>query len=778
MAKKKYSPSPFFFFFFVSITLFLTCLKPCKCESNPLPIVDPDDGDDLSDTQFYIITVVPPDGDIDLLGAEELEQYHLSFLPNSTLDSGAPRLVHSFRHAFSGFVARLTPAEAAAVKAVAGVVDVKENGITRLGTTYTPTFLGLNGYNGLWYKTKGEGVIIGILDSGISENHVSFKDDGMPPAPAKWRGCCEFVNSKCDPFLPTVCNNKLIGARKLSYNSPKDEAGHGSHCASTAAGNFVQNAEARGHAEGTAAGMAPRAHIASYKMCGSSTVQCSAFSEARGLDLAIADGVDVLSLSIDSYQEPLYKSNIAKASFVAMEKGIFTSACAGNAMGNVRKEVVNDAPWILTVGASTTDRRERAVVRLGNGMEFYGESAYPLEMSNGTGTVPLVYPGKVDSTPARLGCKKGGLDGLDVTGKIVVCGVGETEEREKAEIVKKAGGVGIILLGQQWNGQTTYAESLELPSVWMGNLDAVAIVNYALNTDDPTGEIAFKGTQFGYRPAPAVAGLSATGPSKYNGGILKPDILGPGINILAAWHKQVGPSPTGSDDQAFNFGSGCSMATPHLAGIAALLMSAHRDWSVAMIKSAIMTTALTKDKDGSPIMDERSEDMTRPASLLTTGAGQVNPSAAYDPGLVYDIQPDDYVRYLCGLYRNNDLTVSGIARRKVSCSVIGGIAAEDLNYPSISVKLSLGSEKNISRTATNVGDAASTYTPEVIEPEGVSVEVNPGTLEFAAVMEKKSFNVTLKAKSKLRGGGRREGYLYWKSTDGKYRVGSPILVQF
>nr|CAD1834188.1 unnamed protein product [Ananas comosus var. bracteatus] len=264
MAKKKYSPSPFFFFFFRHPILYHHRRSP--------------------------------DGDIDLLGAEELEQYHLSFLPNSTLDSGAPRLVHSFRHAFSGFVARLTPAEAAAVKAVAGVVDVKENGITRLGTTYTPTFLGLNGYNGLWYKTKGEGVIIGILDSGISENHVSFKDDGMPPAPAKWRGCCEFVNSKCDPFLPT-------------------------------------NAEARGHAEGTAAGMAPRAHIASYKMCGSSTVQCSAFSEARGLDLAIADGVDVLSLSIDSYQEPLYKSNIAKASFVAMEKGIFTSACAGTPWG-------------------------------------------------------------------------------------------------------------------------------------------------------------------------------------------------------------------------------------------------------------------------------------------------------------------------------------------------------------------------------------------------------------------------------------------------------------
>nr|CAD1834186.1 unnamed protein product [Ananas comosus var. bracteatus] len=93
----------------------------------------------------------------------------------------APRLVRSFRHAFSGFAARLTPVEAAAVKVVDGVVSVQENRITPLGTTYTPTFLGLNGYNGIWYKTKGEGVIIGVLDTGISRNHVSFADDKMPP---------------------------------------------------------------------------------------------------------------------------------------------------------------------------------------------------------------------------------------------------------------------------------------------------------------------------------------------------------------------------------------------------------------------------------------------------------------------------------------------------------------------------------------------------------------------------------------------------------------------
>ncbi|XP_072995954.1 subtilisin-like protease [Typha latifolia] len=769
MVTKKSSAS----FFLVLAFAFATCAHVIA-ESHLLSMVDPR-ANSSDQTQIYIVHVLPPSNNIELLGAHELEQYHLSFLPNTTLDSGEPRLIYSYRYAVSGFAARLTPGEVETMEAMDGFISAHPNRIDRLGTTYTPTFLGLDQYDGIWYKTMGEGVIVGVVDSGISENHVSFDDNEMSPPPLKWRGCCQFKGA-CNPYVPTICNNKLIGAQNFfPFQTPTDKSGHGSHTASTAAGNFVSGAEVRGHSEGTASGMAPRAHVASYKSCSDSR-GCPTFALVKAIETAISDGVDVLSLSIDNDPAKLDLNDIAISTFTAMEKGIFTSACSGNAKEPIRKVVGNEAPWILTVGASTTDRRVIATVKLGNGMEFYGESAYPLELASSTGMVPLVYPGAVAGTTQRLGCLKGSLDDLDVTGKIVLCGIGVSQPHEKAEVVKAAGGAGIILLNQKWNAYTTESDSLAIPSVMLTNRDALKLVDYTTTTTDPKGAINFEGTKMGHRPAPAVASLSATGPNPNNGGIIKPDILGPGINILAAWNKQVGPNPTGPDERAFNFGSGCSMATPHLAGIAALLMSAHPDWSPAMVKSAIMTTARTVDKDGNKIVDERSPDMS-PATFFQMGAGQVNPSAAYDPGLVYDIQPDDYIRYLCGL-GFPDQRVSKITKHPINCIQSGKISAEQLNYPSISVPLNSAQEKIIYRQVTNVGEATSTYTAQVVEPEGVSVDVSPAKLQFTQIKEQKMFTVKFTPdRSQPKSGEYSEGFLYWNSDDGQYKVGSPISVK-
>jgi subtilisin family serine protease len=101
--------------------------------------------------------------------------------------------------------------------------------------------------------------------------------------------------------------------------------------------------------------------------------------------------------------------------------------------------------------------------------------------------------------------------------------------------------------------------------------------------------------------------------------------------------------------------SGTSMSCPHLSGIAALLKSSHPDWSPAAIKSSIMTTADDLNLQGELILDEK----LLPADVFAKGSGHVNPSRANHPGLVYDIQPQDYVSYLCGLnYTDREVGMS------------------------------------------------------------------------------------------------------------------------
>ncbi|XP_008809520.2 subtilisin-like protease 4 [Phoenix dactylifera] len=752
--------------------------------SKLLPIVDPVGGNGSQIFQTYIVHVYPPE-DVELLGAEQLENWHKSFLPNTTLDSGEPRLVYSYHRAISGFAGRLTPDEVKAMEKMEGFVSARPEQHLRLGTTYTPKFLGLDQYSSLWKKSRqGEGVIIGVLDSGIVPTHPSFDDEGMPEPPMRWRGCCEFNNTRCNRWVPKPCNNKLIGAAAFGFSrTPDDDIGHGTHVAGIAAGSFVHGAQVLGQAKGTAAGVAPRAHLAVYKVCRTlfHKTGCSDTDILAGIDKAIGDGVDVLSMSIYKEGDALHKSGIAQGTFRAMEKGIISVCCAGNE-GPYPSSTGNDAPWILTVGASSMDRVASATVRLGNGMEFDGESAYQPGNFSGSTMMPIAYPGVVD-TDVKKACQKGAFAGMNIRGKIVLCGQGFNDPVNKGELVKAAGGAALIVLNQRWDNFTTRADPHVIPAAHLNHEDSLKVVNYFSTEKNPTATIIFKGTLYGARRAPAVASFSSRGPSLVNGGILKPDIIGPGVDILSAWHEEVGPNPSGKTDRIFNFAFGCSMATPHLAGVAALLNSSHPDWSPAAIKSAIMTTAHTVDREGKPIADEASGNMA-PASVFAMGAGHVDPSEANDPGLIYDIQPEEYIGYLCGGLKYSDSQVSTVVGRRIQCSAVKKIEADQLNLPSISVNLGRSplnkpgvssTTTTVSRTATNVGEANSVFSAKVDQPEGVSVKVTPQVLQFSSLNEEKSYTVEFSTNGKSPGR-YSEGQLRWISK--KHVVRSPISVAF
>ncbi|KAG0495322.1 hypothetical protein HPP92_000013 [Vanilla planifolia] len=672
----------------------------------------------------------------------------MSFLPNTTLSSGWPRLVYAYRQVITGFAAWLTQEEVNGMTTMDGFLISSQDDDLQPRTTYTYEFLGLtsDGSPGMWYNSNyGGGQIIGVIDSGLAPNHPSFRDLGVPPPDLnKWSGSCYWG--------PPICNNKLIGAqgfRRGMSISPLDTNGHGTYCASIAAGNIVHNASVEGAAQGKASGMAPKAHLAIYKISTSADI-------LRCIDEAIRNHVDVLSISQGHAKEFIYNA-IIKGAFAASTKGIVTCAAAPDE-GPTPNSIDNDAPWIITVGACTTDRKIASVVKLGDGQEFLGESVSAGDWL-ATPQLPLVNVGT---------CYRD-IGKHNVVGKIVICD-STYNIPLTGDIVQKAGGLGVIVISGQ--GNYTQPRISVIPASHVTSDDGTKIEEYFLSSPNATAAIISRGTQFGVKPAPAVAIFSGRGPSLQNGDIIKPDIIAPGVNILVA-------SPSGSNSTGkqatFVFQSGTSMATPHVAGIAALLKHNHPTWSAAAIQSAIMTTANPRDLDGNRITDQVKGKI---ATAFDMGSGMVNPLAANDPGLIYDIKPHDYIRYLCGSWLFSDNDVSAIVRGNISCSTVRGIEPKDLNYPSIGVILSSISPKvTVTRTVTNVGDADSVYKLYFNDPKGVRIDVSPKELSFKTVGETQNYNVTISFKTvPMPPGDHSEGQLGWVS--GKHLVRSPIAVTF
>ncbi|KAM0944982.1 putative tripeptidyl-peptidase II [Dioscorea sansibarensis] len=743
-----------------------------------LPIVS-DDGENTSQIKTYIVHVRKPEG-TNFLGAEDLENWHKSFLPNTTLDTGEPRLLFSYKEAISGFAARLTPEEVRDMEKMDGFLRANPSRQLHLQTTYTPEFLNLSTPFGVWPTTNtfyGQGIIIGVLDTGIHMPHPSFDDTGMPPRPAGWNASC---------YLQTPpCNGKVIAAQSFDYaNSttpPTDiDQGHGTHVAGIAAGNFVDNAEVLDQALGRAAGMAPRAFISVYKVCWKPG-GCGSAGILAGIDKAIQDGVHILQMSFGA--QPPYLPNslvdddVAIATYTAMQKGIFPCTAAGN-NGPDLKTLSHAAPWDMVVGATTTDRRIRATVTLGNGKQFHGESAYqPKTVTNKF--LPLVFPGS-NGQSDQLACKNNSLNGINVRNKIVMCYVGDIDNIEKGDVVRNAGGAGMILMNFDVLGFTTSSEPHHLPVSHVSDKDAIRIRDYFATNATPTAKITFGGTIFGVHPAPALAYFSSRGPAKYNGNIVKPDVTAPGVNILSAWPVEVGLFPSGLKTKTFNFLSGTSMATPHVSGIVALIMSKlkndnKRRWSTSEIQSALITTANTFDLDGKPIFDEAT--LNNSANILQRGAGQVNPTNAMDPGLVYNIEPDDYVAYLCGIFSNNSRRVQIFTKNNTQ-NCTRSISGEQLNYPSIGVRMgSRTARTTISRTATNVGDAREIYNAKIIEPPFVKISLAQYRLSFTRLEQQIKYSITFTMNGTHPGSGViGQGELSWVSS--KHTVTSPIYIAF
>ncbi|XP_051114525.1 subtilisin-like protease 3 [Andrographis paniculata] len=713
---------------------------------------DNNNGDAYLDT--YIVHVDIPDNILFGSSEDDVERWYHSFLakclPASESDANAKsRMVYTYKNVIRGFAARLTPEEFSAINDHEELMHARPQRMLPLHTTHTPAFLGLQQGAGLWKDSNlGQGIVIGVIDTGVFPDHPSFADQGMPPPPPKWKGACQFNF--------TACNNKLIGARyfTIGEGTPMDGDGHGTHTAGTAAGNFVPGASIFGQANGTAAGIAPRAHLAVYKVCTDGR-DCSESDVLAAMDAAIDDGVDVLSISLGWSSVPFAFDAVALGAFSAAQKGIFVSCSAMN-RGPALATLSNEAPWILTVGASTVDRKFKATIGLGNKLEIDGECI--VQPNNfAQSQLPLVFPG--DS------CSLKALTVANVTGKIAVCEKDDYTLLATLRAIKAVNGAALILIAPEEDGVTKLLLHILEPAIEISHADGLKLISYINSTANPTAALSFQGTVIGDSHAPIVASFSSRGPSLQSPGILKPDIVGPGSNILAAY--PVSLENNTNTKLRFALLSGTSMACPHLSGVAALLKSVHPDWSPAAIKSAIMTSADVVNLAGNPIEDQT----LKPADVFAAGAGHVNPTRASDPGLVYDIEPQDYIPYLCGL-QYTDREVAIITQQKVNCSEVQAIPESQLNYPSFSIIF--GQEvQTYSRMATNVGPATSTYTVKILAPVGVKVSVIPEKLEFTEMNQKLPYQVTFTRLPLNETVDYTQGFLVW--TMGKYAVRSPIV---
>ncbi|KMT04811.1 hypothetical protein BVRB_7g169820 [Beta vulgaris subsp. vulgaris] len=722
------------------------------------------------------------------------KSWYSSILHSLSTTTTPPNLLYSYSHSSTGFAAHLSQAQAAQLRRHPAVLSVIPDRAHQIHTTHTPNFLGLHDGSGLWPNSHyASDVIVGVLDTGIWPELLSFSDDGYDHVPPTWKGSCEV-----GPDFPAgSCNRKIVGARAFykgyeaakgpmnetkESKSPRDTEGHGTHTASTAAGSVVPDAGLFDYARGEARGMATKARIAAYKICWSTG--CYDSDILAAMDQAIEDGVHVISLSVGSsgLAPQFDKDGIAIGALHAVQSGVLVSCSAGNS-GPDAFTATNIAPWILTVGASTIDREFPADVVLGDGRTFKGVSLYYGDGLNDSVYLELVRGADCGS---RL-CKAGDLDTSKAAGKMVICDRGDTARVAKGDAVKQAGGVGMILANTAESGEELIADSHLIPATMVGQIAGDQIRDYVSAVPNPTATIRFKGTVIGPSPsAPRVAAFSSRGPNHLTPEILKPDVIAPGVNILAGWTGSAAPTDLEIDPRRvqFNIISGTSMSCPHVSGLAALLRNAYPSWSPAAVKSALMTTAYYLDNSGKNITDLATGKQSSP---FVHGSGHVDPNKALNPGLVYDINANDYISLLCAMgYNSTRIAIFLKEPTTIDCAAKNLSTAGNLNYPSFSVVFESG--KNVvkyTRVVKNVGSSAdAVYEVSVNAPLNVDVSVSPRKLEFSADKQTLSYEISftsisetyLTGKVKPILGTSSFGSIEW--SDGSHRVRSPIAVRW
>ena len=622
----------------------------------------------------------------------------------------------------NGLAIYLSPSELEQVSKNPEVIFMQPDFERELQTDNGPAWIGAPG---LWDGTNtgglagtyGEGMIVGVIDTGINPLNPSFLDIGgdgydhdNPLGPGNYVGVCDLTDPTYDPTFP--CNDKLIGARgyaTVNAGDPTDYDGHGSHTASTSAGNVVTatvSAPTIAFTR-TISGVAPHANIIAYAAC------CTGSALSAAIDDAVADGVNVINYSIGSTAPSDVWNDFDTVGYLAArEAGIFVATSAGNeGPGEETVGSPADAPWLTSVGNSTHNRVWFNSLESMTG----GDTTPPADIqgkgvTSGYGPAEIIYAGDLEGTyPGAALCGTGPTqdvpDGTSspfppgtFSGEIVVCDRGTYGRVEKGFNVMYAGAGGYILANDVNSGNALVGDAHHLPAVHITYNDGVTLKAWLASGTGHMGSIA--GMTLDVDPAngDVMASGSSRGANRALPDIIVPSVTAPGTDILAAY---------GVDGAIeWDMISGTSMASPHVAGAGALLMNLHPSWTPAEIQSALMTTGVTA---------MFKEDGSTPTDPFDMGGGRIDLTVASKAGLVLD---------------------ESIANYEAADPSLGG-DPKTLNIPSFGNSGCLGTcswVRTVSSTqAVSVTWTAATSGPMTLTVDPPVFEIGPGGTQVITV---------------------------------------------
>ncbi len=627
------------------------------------------------------------------------------------------RFGRSLTTVYGGVSAVLPANRARAVNRVDGVVAVQRNAmnqpLTDSSTDFVnapPAYTALGGAPG-----AGKGIIYGNLDTGVWPEHPSFADQGnlnAPPGPA--RGCVFGDNPLTPANDPFVCQNKLIGGvwETQDYdanpaNSPdpyagtaRDGDGHGTHTASTSAGNIVPAYQHILGDRGEIQGMAPGAWVVSYKVCGPDG--CYSSDSAGAVAQAILDGVKVINFSISGGTVP-FSDPVELAFLDAYAAGVFVSTSAGNS-GPGAGTVNHLAPWTTSVAASTQTREFISTLSLtaSNGDKFTADGA---SITAGAGPAPVVMAANVPGYSDPL-CGTLPASSTVFSGKIIACRRGGQARVWKSFVAHSGGAAGMVLYNPALADNGT--DNHWLPTVHLA--DGTQFVAFMNAHSNVTG--SFTTAKRSNGQGDVIAAFSSRGPG---GLFLKPDVTAPGVQILAgASPTTPSPDPVGGGSppgELFQSIAGTSMSSPHVAGAAILVKAVHPTWTPGQIRSALMTTAVTTLVK---------EDKATPADPFDMGAGRIDVGASIAAPLTFDETPANFISL------GNDPD-NGV----------------DLNIPSINAPVMPG-RLTTTRRATNSSGQHQRVISSATAPPGSTIRVTPRSV-LIAPGQTREFTITIES---------------------------------
>ena len=638
--------------------------------------------------------------------AEYLKSAQANFI--SKMNAAAGRnveVLYQYVAALNGMAVELTAEEAIAVAALPNVKLIQPDWTETVDTDAGPAWINADD---IWSGslgipgTMGEGIVVGVVDTGINMDHPSFADVGADGYDhtnprGKFFGWCDPAHPNFDPTL--VCNDKLIGVWSGDTDSPEDANSHGSHTASTAAGNFVENAVVNAPTISVTvpliSGVAPHANIIAYNIEGApGTGSASGAVIIAATEQAIADQVDVINYSFGGGSADPWAS--AEHWFNVREAGIFVATSAGNS-GSAADTIGSpaNAPWVMTVGSSSHNRVFSNVLQDLSG----GDTTPPADilgegLTSGYGPAPIVYAGAID--PNNVGCDLPYAPGT-FDGEIVVCDYNSGPQYggrvNKSRNLAAGGAGGFILVNRVDWGVALMVDSYAVPGMGVSFDEGEALKAWLAGGSGHMGTI--RGVESEAARGDIMAGFSSRGPNGPALDIVKPDVTAPGRRIIAA----IGTTNP-SDPPEFDVFQGTSMSSPHAAGAAALVRAVHPDWTPAEVQSALMTTGVV---DG--ILKE---DGVTQADPFDMGAGRINLATAALAGLVMDEAP--------------------AALFAADPSAGGDPTA--LNLPSLGQSSCVGT-CSWTRVVRNVLDTTASWTASTTADAGMALTVSPSAFTLA-----------------------------------------------